>query len=306
MPTILEHPAKTETSTALLNALTVDVEDYYQVSAFESYVDRSTWDEKESRVALGTDKILAILELAGVRATFFVLGWVADHHPELVRAIHAAGHEIASHGYWHRLIYQQTPEDFRADVRRSRDLLEDLIGEPVTVYRAPSFSITRRNLWALDVLAEEGFRVDCSIYPTYHDRYGIAGAPLGPHRIVRPAGSIWEFPGTVWRGLGYPLPVGGGGYFRLYPYWLTRAGLGAINRAGRPFVAYVHPWELDPDQPRLRPGRIRAFRHYVNLRRTEKRLARLLGDFRTGTLSEALADWQRSHGQETWDLRAAA
>jgi polysaccharide deacetylase family protein (PEP-CTERM system associated) len=306
MATILEHPAKAPAPTALLNALTIDVEDFFQVSAFDDCVDRSRWDEYESRVVIGTGKILDILENAGVRATFFVLGWVADRQPELVRAIHAAGHEIASHGYWHRLIYQQTPDEFRADVRRSRALLEDLIGKAVTAYRAPSFSITRRNLWAFDVLIEEGFELDSSVYPTFHHRYGIAGAPLGPHRVVRPSGTIWEFPGTVWRGLGYPLPVGGGGYFRLYPYWLTRVGLGAINRSGRPFVAYLHPWELDPGQPRLRPGRVKAFRHYVNLRRSEKRLARMLGEFRMGTLAEAFADWQRSRASETWDLRAAA
>jgi polysaccharide deacetylase family protein (PEP-CTERM system associated) len=305
MTTILEWPAPVGTAAAVLNALTIDVEDYYQVSAFEHCVDRARWGEFEPRVALGTQRILDILDRAGVRATFFVLGWVADRQPALVRAIHAAGHEIASHGYWHRLIYRQKPEEFRSDLRRSRALLEDVTGAPVTAYRAPSFSITRQNLWALDVLIEEGFLFDSSIYPTYHDRYGIAGAPLGPHRIVRPAGSIWEFPGTVWRGLGYPLPIGGGGYFRLYPYWLTRLGLGAINREGRPFVAYVHPWELDPGQPRLRPGRLKAFRHYVNLERTEQRLARLAHDFPLGTLSEVLAPWRQEHEENTWDLRAA-
>lgn len=305
MATILERPATAAPPTPL-NALTIDVEDFYQVSAFEHCVDRSQWDAYEPRVSIGTYKILEILENAGVRATFFVLGWVADRQPELVRAIHTAGHEVASHGYWHRLIYQQTPDEFRADVRRARVLLEDLTGEAVTAYRAPSFSITRRNLWALDVLIEEGFSFDSSIYPTYHDRYGIAGAPLGPHRIVRPAGTICEFPGTVWRGLRYPLPVGGGGYLRLYPYVLTRMGLGAISRADRPFVAYLHPWELDPEQPRLRPGRLEAFRHYVNLHRTEERLVRLLRDFPMGTLSEAFARWGQSRALETWDLRVAA
>jgi polysaccharide deacetylase family protein (PEP-CTERM system associated) len=305
MSPLLERAARATTAAGVLNALTIDVEDYYHVSAFEQCVDRARWDEFEPRVALGTKRILEILDRAGVRATFFVLGWVADRQPDLVRAIHAAGHEIASHGYWHRLIYRQTPAEFRADLRRSRALLEDITGESITAYRAPSFSITRRNLWALDVLIEEGFRVDSSVYPTYHDRYGIAGAPLGPHRIVRPSGTIWEFPGTVWRGLGYPLPIGGGGYFRLYPYWLTRLGLGAINRKGRPFIAYLHPWELDPGQPRLRPGRLKAFRHYVNLDRTERRLMRLLGDFPVGTLTDALAPWAQEHEANTWNLCAA-
>ena len=304
MATILESPSTGRTAT-VLNALTIDVEDFYQVSAFEHCIDRARWHEHESRVAIGTHKILDILDRAGVRATFFVLGWVADRDPELVRSIRAAGHEIASHGYWHRLIYRQTPEEFRDDVRRSRDLLEDIVGESVTAYRAPSFSITRRNLWALDVLIEEGFRLDTSIYPTYHDRYGIAGAPLEPHEIVRPVGTIWEFPGTVWRGLGYPLPVGGGGYFRLYPYWLTRHCLGAVNRADRPFATYLHPWELDPEQPRMQGGQLRSFRHYVNLHCTAERLVRLLRDFPMGTLSEAFDRWWNKRTVETWDLRAA-
>jgi polysaccharide deacetylase family protein (PEP-CTERM system associated) len=305
MNTVLEQPVREITSAGVLNALTIDVEDYYQVSAFEQCVDRARWDDFEPRVALGTRRILDILDRAGVRATFFVLGWIADRQPALVRAIHAAGHEVASHGYWHRLIYQQSPDEFRADIRRSRSVLEEITGEAVTAYRAPSFSITRRNLCALDVLIEEGFRIDSSIYPTYHDRYGIAGAPLGPHRLVRSSGAIWEFPGTVWRGFGYPLPIGGGGYLRLYPYWLTRLGLRAINRTGRPFVAYLHPWELDAEQPRLRPGRLKAFRHYVNLDRTERRLTRLLGGFTFATLTETLAVWRQEHELHTWDLRTA-
>src|SRR5262249_9650874 len=162
--------------------------------------------------------------------------------------------------------------EFRDDLRRARDLLENLTGAAVRAYRAPSFSITRRSLWALDILIEEGFTTDSSIYPTHHDRYGIAGTPLSPHRIRRPAVETWRFPMPVSRRLGYPLPVGGGGYFRLYPYAFTRHALRAINREGRPFVVYLHPWELDPAQPRLNPGRVRAFRHYVNLHRTEERL----------------------------------
>jgi polysaccharide deacetylase family protein (PEP-CTERM system associated) len=287
---------------AVLNALTVDVEDYYHVSGFEGCVDRARWGEFESRVEASTGRILDALARAGVRATFFVLGWVAEHRPAVVRAIQEAGHEVGCHSYWHRLVYQQTPAAFREDLCRARNILEDLTGAPVTAYRAPSFSVTRRSLWALDVLIEEGFLLDSSIYPTHHDRYGLAGAPLRPHRIVRPAGVLVEFPMPVYRGLGYPLPVGGGGYFRLYPYAVTRLGLRAINAEGRPFAAYVHPWEFDPDQPRLRPGWARAFRHYVNLRRTEGRLARLLHDFPLGTISEALAALRRRGNLETWDL----
>lgn len=277
----------------VLNALTVDVEDFFHVSGFETCVDRSCWDSFESRVEAGTERILAALDRAWVRGTFFVLGWVAKRHPELVRRIHRAGHEIGCHSYWHRLIYQQTPDSFREDLRQARDVLQDITGQAVQAFRAPSFSITRRSLWALDVLIEEGFTVDSSVYPTHHDRYGVAGAPLRPHRVRRPAGEIWEFPMPVYRRLGYPIPIGGGGYLRLYPYQFTRHGLRAINRAGRPFAIYLHPWELDPDQPRLRPGRLRSFRHYVNLHRTAPRLAKLLRDFRFGTMGQVLAGLEK-------------
>ena len=272
-----------------LNALTVDVEDYYHVTAFEGIVRRADWDKYESRVVTSTEKVLRVLDDAGVRGTFFVLGWVAERHPRLVRAIRRAGHEVGCHSYWHRLIYTQTPAEFRADLCRARDVLQDILSERVTAFRAPTFSITRASLWALDVLIEEGFTLDSSIYPTRHDRYGIPGAVAEPHCIERPTGSITEFPAAIYRCLGYPLPVGGGGYFRLYPYALTRHGLRAVNAAGRPFMAYFHPWEFDPDQPRLPAGRLRRFRHYVNLHRTEARLRQLLRDFRFGTMTEALA-----------------
>jgi polysaccharide deacetylase family protein (PEP-CTERM system associated) len=272
-----------------VNALTIDIEEYYHVSGFANCVDRGDWDRFESRVGPSTERLLDCLATADIRATFFVLGWVAERQPSLVRAIRAAGHEIGCHSYAHRLVYELTPAEFRTDLRRGLRVLEDVLGEPITAYRAPSFSITRQSLWALDILAEEGITLDSSIYPTHHDRYGIPGTPLEPHRIDLAAGSLWEFPPPVWRIMGYPLPIGGGGYFRLYPYALTRLGLGRINAAGRPFAVYLHPWELDPDQPRLRPGALRAFRHYVNLHRTEARLMSLLRDFPFGTLSEALA-----------------
>lgn len=275
----------------LLNALTIDVEDYYHVSGFDRCVSRRQWDEMPSRVGASTRRLLDLLAENGVRATFFILGWVAERQPDLVRAIHAAGHEIGCHSYAHRLVYEQTPSQFRVDLRLARLVLEDIIGERVSAYRAPSFSITKRSLWALDILLEEGFLFDSSIYPIHHDRYGIAGTPLYPHRIERPSGSLWEFPPPVWRFLKYPLPIGGGGYFRLYPYSFTRRGLEAINTAGRPFAVYLHPWELDPEQPRLHPGMVRAFRHYIGLGRTEARLQSLLRDFRFGTMSEALGEW---------------
>jgi len=280
--------APPEPPTATLNALTFDVEDYYQVSAFDGLLSRTAWDGMPSRVLASTERLLALCDEAGVRATFFVLGYVAWRHRSLVRAISRAGHEVGCHGFWHRLIYEQTPGEFRDDVRQARDLLEEIVGAPVTSYRAPSFSVTRRSEWALDVLLEEGFLIDSSVYPVRHDRYGLPGAAPEPHPVERHGGLLWEFPPPVWRVCGYPLPVGGGGYFRLYPYPLTKHGLRSINRAGRPFAFYLHPWEVDPAQPRLSAGWLRSWRHYVGLKRTEGRLARLLRDFRFGTLTEAL------------------
>jgi polysaccharide deacetylase family protein (PEP-CTERM system associated) len=295
MATVLPFEASTHAAEgSILNALTIDVEDYYHVSGFERIVSRAQWDSFESRIEESTRRLLEILDRAGVRATFFILGWVAERHPQLVRAIDESGHEIGCHSYWHRLIYEQTPDEFRDDLRRGRSVLEDIVGRPVRAYRAPSFSVTNDSVWALDILAEEGFVFDSSIYPTHHDRYGLAGTPLEPHRIERATGTIWEFPPPVWRVCGYPLAVGGGGYFRLYPYALTRHGLNSINAAGRPFAFYLHPWEIDPEQPRLKPGWGRAFRHYVNLHRTEPRLVRLLQDFAFGTLSEALEPYLNS------------
>jgi succinoglycan biosynthesis protein ExoA len=288
-----------------LNALTIDVEDYFQVSAFESVVAREAWPIYPNRVEVSTERILARLEDAGVKATFFVLGWLAERFPALVQRIHEAGHEIGSHGTWHRLIYTQTPEEFRADLRHTRDLLQDILGQKIVAYRAPSFSVTKASLWALDILLEEGFTLDSSIYPTWHHRYGIPGTPLEPHPIQRPAGTLWEFPPPVCSVLGYPLAIGGGGYFRLYPYALTRLGLRSINASGRPFAVYLHPWEFDPEQPRIRAGLVRSFRHYVGLRRTESRLVRLLRDFAFGTLSEALAAHRPESVEET-PLRRAA
>lgn len=274
--------------TSILNAMSFDVEDYFHVSGFEGIINRDSWPDLDCRVEASTERILTCLAENDSRATFFILGWVAERYPRLVQRIHAAGHEVGSHGYWHRLIYQQTPEEFRQDLVRSREVLEDLTSEKVQSYRAPSFSVTQHSLWALDILLEEGFLLDSSIYPTHHDRYGIPGTPVEPHPIQRPAGTLWEFPAAVWPVLGYPLPIGGGGYFRLYPYALTRRGLSGINQSGRPFVVYLHPWEFDPEQPRIKAGFTRSFRHYVGLKKTESRLRQLLRDFRFGTLTQAL------------------
>ncbi len=293
-------PARTER--LIVNALTVDVEDYYHVSGFESKIPRAAWDSFESRVVPSTERVLSCLERAGVTATFFILGWVARKHPALVRRIDSAGHEIGCHSFWHRLVYQQTTDEFREDLERNRDAVEDTIGKRVRCYRAPSFSITKQSLWALDVLIEEGFTIDSSIFPTHHHRYGIIGAETVPHTIACRGGSIIEFPLPVWRGLGYPLPVGGGGYFRLYPYWFTRHALRAINGDARPFCVYVHPWEFDPEQPRLSGRWWQRFRHYVNIRRTETRFMRILKDFTFGTLSQAVHCYRQSERDDLYRL----
>ncbi len=273
----------------MLNAFTVDVEDYFQVSAFEKHVRRDQWDQWESRLEANTHRLLELLDRHGVKATFFVLGWNAERHPQLVREIAACGHEIGSHGYWHRLIYQQTHTEFRADLRRSRDVLQEAVGRPVTAYRAASFSITRQSLWALEILVEEGFKADSSVFPIRHDRYGIPDAQRGPHRLETPAGPIWEFPPPVARFAGMNLPVGGGGYFRLYPLPWTVYCLRRINRAQRqPFVCYVHPWEFDPGQPRIRASRLSRFRHYVNLSKNQRKLDGLLRRFRFGRLCDVI------------------
>jgi polysaccharide deacetylase family protein (PEP-CTERM system associated) len=279
---------------AVRNALTVDVEDYFQVAALAGSVRAEDWDCYESRVAANTRRLLDLFAHKRIRATFFVLGWVAERQPALVRQIADHGHEIASHGYSHQLIYNQTPVQFRAETTRAKRVLEDLIQRPVVGYRAASYSITRASLWALDILAELGFTWDSSIFPVRHDRYGLPGSSRWPHRLRTPAGgNLIEFPLSTCSLVGYRLPIAGGGYFRLYPYWLSRAGLSRINRRERrPFIFYLHPWEIDPSQPRIPAGRLSSFRHYNNLHRCEPRLKRLLDSFEFGTVSEVLADLQ--------------
>ena len=274
----------------VLNAFTVDVEDYFQVSAFEKDVSRHDWDRYDCRVVENTQRMLELLDRHGVRATFFVLGWIAERYPELVQQIHAAGHEIGSHGYWHRLIYEQTPEEFRDDLCRSRDILMDIIGQRIEAYRAPSFSVTKQSLWALEILVEEGFQIDSSVFPIHHDRYGIPGAEPRLHVIETPAGPLWEFPPSVAKIAGLHVPVGGGGYFRLSPLRWTCRYLRRINRAeGQPFMFFVHPWELDPGQPRIQThSRLSRFRHYVNLSSNERKLTALLQRFRFGRLCDVI------------------
>lgn len=274
----------------IINAFTVDVEDYFQVSALAPAITRESWATREYRAERNTDRVLSLLAERGVHGTFFVLGWIAEKSPGLVKRIAAAGHEIASHGFAHELIYLQSPAAFRIETERAKHQLEDLVGAPVIGYRAASFSITRESLWALDVLIDLGFEYDSSVFPIRHDRYGIPGAAKEHGAITAPSGrAIVEFPMAAAEYFGLQLPVSGGGYFRIFPYWLSRAGLQRINsRQRRPFVFYMHPWEIDPGQPRVRVGPVSRFRHYTNLHRFENRLKRLLGEFQFTTMREVL------------------
>jgi polysaccharide deacetylase family protein (PEP-CTERM system associated) len=315
----------------ILNALTIDVEDYFQVSAFEAVCPPETWGGYECRVDRNTRRALDLLADRGVRATFFVLGWVAERFPGLVREIARAKHEVASHGYSHRRVSQSTREEFREDVRRSKVLLEDLTGMEVLGYRAPSYSIAPGTLWAFDELVDAGYLYDSSVFPIRHDLYGLSDWPRFPFLVERIDGGNWvpaeaearpgpgfpvpgskfsplrrgrkgatpgtgngeqllEVPITTVKVLGKNFPIAGGGYFRLFPYPLTRWGLARINRLeGRPFVFYVHPWEFDPDQPRISGAGLKSrFRHYVNLKQTEERFRRLLRDFRFAPLREVV------------------
>jgi polysaccharide deacetylase family protein (PEP-CTERM system associated) len=269
----------TDSSSArVLNALTVDVEDYFHATAFASAIDMTSWNALDYRVESNTGRLLELFAARGVHATFFILGWVARRSPQLVRSIHQAGHEIACHGLNHQLVYRQSRETFIAETREAKQLLEDAAGVRVTGYRAASYSITSASLWALDVLAELGFEYDSSINPIRHDFYGIPGAPRFPYR-PGPT-SLVEVPITTAEVLGQRLPCGGGGYFRLLPYWLFRAALRRVNaRDGQPVVFYCHPWEIDPEQPRVSVGWRSRFRHYTNLDRVEQRLHRLITDF---------------------------
>jgi len=273
-----------------LNAFTVDVEDYFHVAALSTAIARDSWSSRELRVERNVERLLERLAEQDVRGTFFVLGWLAERCPILVRRIADAGHEIACHGYSHRLVYTQVPREFREETVRAKAVLEDTLGRAVLGYRAASFSVTRASLWALDVLIDLGFSYDSSVFPIHHDLYGLPGATPEPHRMAAPSGrTIAEFPMSTASFVGLHVPVSGGGYFRILPYWLTRAGLRQLNeRRRRPFAFYLHPWELDPGQPRFKVGPLSRFRHYTNLARCEARLRQLLADFEFTTMHEAL------------------
>ncbi len=285
-------PAQNSNNRATVrHAMTVDVEDYFHVSAFAKVIKPSDWAQWPSTVERNTRTLLDLFDEFDIKATFFVLGWVAERHAGLIREIAARGHEIASHGYSHQLVYRQSPAEFRDETARSKQLLEDMVQQPITGYRAASYSITRQSLWALDILAELDFRWDSSIFPVYHDRYGIPDSPTHPYRIATSNGaSLLEFPLTTAKLGSYRAPAAGGGYFRLYPYALSRQLFKiATNANTTPAIFYLHPWEIDPDQPRV-PGAslLSRFRHYNNLARCLPRLRAMLSEFPFGTVSDSL------------------
>jgi len=264
---------------AITNALTIDVEDYFQVSAFAPYIRRDEWDRRECRIERNVERILALLAERGTKATFFTLGWLAERYPQVVRRIVDGGHELASHGYGHERASDLDARAFGEDVARAKRMLEDIAGAPVVGYRAPSFSIGTGNLWAFDVLADAGYHYSSSIYPIAHDHYGMPDSPRFAYRV---GAGLLEVPVTTVRLLNRNLPSSGGGYFRLLPYALSRWLIGRVNAADRePAVFYFHPWEIDPGQPRVEGIDAKTrFRHYVNIARTEAKLKRLLDDFR--------------------------
>ena len=275
----------------VVNALTVDVEDYFHVEAFAGVISPDRWNGYPMRVESNTREILKMLGHRRIRATFFVLGWVADRCPGLIREILEAGHEVGCHGYNHQMIGRGDEKKFRNDIRRAKSVLEDLCGIPVISYRAPSYSVTVRTLWALDVLGEAGFEYDSSIFPVIHDQYGIPNAPRFPHsRFLRDGRRIIEFPPSTLSSCGVNVPVAGGGYFRILPYRFTSWAIRWINeKESQPVMFYFHPWEIDPDQPRIAASPLSRFRHYHNLDSAADKFVRLLNDFSWAPMSEVVA-----------------
>jgi len=273
----------------VVNALSIDVEDYFQVSAFAGCIDPADWDRFPCRIERNVDRILGLLDAAGARGTFFTLGWIAERYPQTVRRISAAGHEIASHGFAHQRASEQQPDEFLADIRLAKAVLEDVVGTEVTGYRAPSFSVGPETAWAFECIGTAGYRYSSSIYPIRHDHYGVPDAPRFAHEI-RPG--LVELPVATIRVLGKNWPAGGGGYFRLLPYALSRWSIQHINTVDRkPAIFYFHPWELDPDQPRIAGATAKSrFRHYLNLGKMDTRLKRLLGDFQWDRVDNVFRD----------------
>jgi polysaccharide deacetylase family protein (PEP-CTERM system associated) len=273
------------------DVVSVDVEDYFHAEALSKAAPRSEWDQFPSRVEANTHRLLELFAEQDVHATFFAVGWVAERFPSLIREIAAEGHELACHSYWHRLVYRLKPEEFREDTYRAKSVIEQIAAQAIQGYRAPTYSILDASLWALEILAELGFTYDSSIYPIHHDRYGMPSAPRAPFRIRTASGPLTEYPLTTFRMAGHSFPVGGGGYLRLLPCWYTAMGIKKAHRDGLPIITYIHPWEIDPEQPRLPVELLTKLRHYVNLSKTYDRLARMLQtraftSFRESHLSE--------------------
>lgn len=285
-----------------IHCLSFDVEEHFQVSAFWSDERRQQWGQYESRVERNTRLLADLLATHGMKATFFILGWVAERHPDLVKSLAAQGHEVASHGYGHELVTTQSPERFRQDVRMAKKILEDLIGSPVVGYRAPSFSITSETEWALSILVEEGYQYDSSVYDRFHrtEKETRRGEIF---QFCTSAGAIWEVPPSTYKALGFEIPVAGGGYFRLFPYAVSRALLQRLESQGSTLVMYLHPWEIDPQQPRMDGSWLSQFRHYLNLDKTQARLKQLLADFKFGTIRD-IAVSQKEMGRATYPAQS--
>lgn len=275
----------------MTNALTIDVEDYYHVSAFESIIKYEDWGRFESRVEKNTMKILELLNTFKIKATFFILGWIAERSPQMVKEIQKEGHEIACHGYRHQLVYEIGPERFREDITRSKRILEDIIGKEVIGYRAPSYSITKKSLWGLSILAEEGFKYDSSIFPIRHDRYGIPDFSRFAKKInLNGKGEILEIPLSTIQLFGKNIPIAGGGYLRLLPVRFIEWGIRSLNKKeNQPAIIYFHPWEIDPEQPKVNGSRVSVFRHHVNIGKTFSKLKRLLNNFQFGPIREVFS-----------------
>jgi polysaccharide deacetylase family protein (PEP-CTERM system associated) len=275
------------------NIASADIEDYFQVEAFARSIDRSTWQSYSCRVEGNTHRLLDLFDECEVKGTYFILGWVAERYPRLVQEIAERGHELGCHSYWHRPIYRLSADEFREDTRRAKELIEQASGESICGYRAPSFSITSRSLWAFDILAELGFTYDSSVFPVSHDVYGMPDAPRSPFVVMTPSGPVLEYPMATFRvGSGRNLPVGGGGYLRIFPYWYTEIGVRRAWHDGVPVVSYIHPWEVDPGQPRLAGSLKSRLRHYTNLTKTEERWRKLVhlgpfSSFRDSGLAES-------------------
>jgi len=288
----MRKPQTSKSPTNVLNALTIDLEDWFQVSNLEHLIPRHHWHRYPSRLEASTFRLLAILGEANVRATFFVLGWNAERYPQLIREIHRSGHELAIHGYQHRPLYQQTPIQFAWEISRCQEIIECITGVRPRGFRAPSFSVVADSLWALEILAEHGIQYDCSVFPVYHHRYGIPGAPRFPHRIsLNGKGSLVEFPVSTLAVGRWNLGFSGGAYLRLLPYPIVRRGIRSLNRAGQPAHVYLHPWELDPGLPRQRLSIPTSILAYGNLHTTERKLLALLEDFEFAPAGEVLAGY---------------